>query len=336
MNTQPQKNQKRGPGGDGGKVFIFANKIKGQGKIKADGGDGSIGGKGGEVHIVVNKGKYSGEILASGGNSDIEEIRIKVRGREYTLNNNSNKYERAKLAAGTNATEEQILAYYDKLAGLIKDESGQKVENGRFWEGEKGRLAKEKIKRERKVPTKDIPLWLKYLVAVVGVFGVLWVVYVYFSSGQAYLPNTQVDQDHTGSGDNVAGDKIINYGDNDVQNEDEVDKRKLFEGNIYNLLPKARDDFPTTIARGEFLKNFPGMVVESDGFITDVYGLIGSTYSVIINESSEDSFSERITCYFDESWGQKLASLDVPQQISFRGVISNFFVGTNLEDCEIL
>lgn len=68
---------------------------------------------------------------------------IKIQGREYTLNNNSGKYDRAKKDAGDNATPEQILAHYDKLSGLIRDENGNKIENGRFWEAEKKRIAGE-------------------------------------------------------------------------------------------------------------------------------------------------------------------------------------------------
>lgn len=64
----------------------------------------------------------------------MQEIKIKIGDREYTLNNNSGKYDRAKQDAGANATPEQILANYDKLAGLIKDENGDKIENGKFWE----------------------------------------------------------------------------------------------------------------------------------------------------------------------------------------------------------
>ena len=67
----------------------------------------------------------------------MQEIKIKIGNREYTLNNNSSKYDRAKKDAGENATDEQVLAHYDKLAGLIKDENGVKVENGRFWEKER-------------------------------------------------------------------------------------------------------------------------------------------------------------------------------------------------------
>ena len=70
-------------------------------------------------------------------------MKIKSGNREYTLNNNSGKLDRAKKDAGDNATPEQILAHYDKLAGLIKDENGNKVENGPFWEPEKKRIADE-------------------------------------------------------------------------------------------------------------------------------------------------------------------------------------------------
>jgi len=67
----------------------------------------------------------------------MQEMKIKIGGREYTLNNNNGKYDRAKKDAGDDATPEQILAHYDKLAGLIKDENGNKIENSRFWEKER-------------------------------------------------------------------------------------------------------------------------------------------------------------------------------------------------------
>lgn len=73
----------------------------------------------------------------------MQEIKIKAYEREYTLNNNSGKYDRAKQDAGKNATLESILAHYNKLDGLIKDEDGNKVEKGRFWEAEKKKIADE-------------------------------------------------------------------------------------------------------------------------------------------------------------------------------------------------
>ena len=83
----------------------------------------------------------------------MQEMKIKIRDREYTLNNNSGKYDRAKQDAGANAMPEQILAHYDKLAGLIKDEGGAKVENGKFWGAEKARIADEP--RQLKYKTDD-------------------------------------------------------------------------------------------------------------------------------------------------------------------------------------
>ena len=73
----------------------------------------------------------------------MQEMKIKIGNREYTLNNNSGKYDRAKKDAGESATPEQLLAHYDKHAGLIRDENGNKVENGPFWEAEKKRIADE-------------------------------------------------------------------------------------------------------------------------------------------------------------------------------------------------
>lgn len=85
----------------------------------------------------------------------MQEMKIKIGNREYTLNNNSGKYDRAKKDAGGNATPEQILAHYDKLAGLIKNENGNKIENGSFWEAEKKRIADEP--RQLKNKTDEEP-----------------------------------------------------------------------------------------------------------------------------------------------------------------------------------
>jgi len=88
----------------------------------------------------------------------MQEMKINTGDREYTLNNNSDKYNRAKSDAGVNATPEQILAHYDKLAGLIKDENGNKVENGKFWEAEKARIADEpkQLKNKTNEELKEI------------------------------------------------------------------------------------------------------------------------------------------------------------------------------------
>ena len=71
-------------------------------------------------------------------------IYLKVNGVEYELNNNSNKFERAKNDAGQNASPNKILAHYDKLGGLIKLD-GISIGNGTFWNKEVNRV----IKKER-------------------------------------------------------------------------------------------------------------------------------------------------------------------------------------------
>jgi hypothetical protein len=58
-------------GGEGGKIFINAKKINGDGEIIADGGDGEQGGKGGEVGINVEENNFTGDISASGGKSNL-------------------------------------------------------------------------------------------------------------------------------------------------------------------------------------------------------------------------------------------------------------------------
>lgn len=64
----------------------------------------------------------------------MQEIELKVGNKRYILNNNSSKFDRATSEAGDNASPEEVLAIYDRLGGLIKDQQGNKIENGIFWE----------------------------------------------------------------------------------------------------------------------------------------------------------------------------------------------------------
>lgn len=75
----------------------------------------------------------------------MNEISINVNGIIYRLtnSNNGNKYDRAVKDAGANANTKQILAHYNKHDGYIQDESGKKIENGKFWAKEKARLENE-------------------------------------------------------------------------------------------------------------------------------------------------------------------------------------------------
>src|SRR3989344_3509624 len=74
---QNQNNQKRVPGGDAGEIFIAARRIRGNGKITADGGDGSVGGKGGEITLVTEDNQFEGEVSVRGGTSDIAPSSVK-------------------------------------------------------------------------------------------------------------------------------------------------------------------------------------------------------------------------------------------------------------------
>jgi|GEM_PF-2121232 len=64
----------------------------------------------------------------------MNDIQIQFENKKLFLNDNSQKFTRAKAAAGPNASDFELLAYYDHLAGLIQDEKGQKLENGQFWQ----------------------------------------------------------------------------------------------------------------------------------------------------------------------------------------------------------
>jgi len=63
----------------------------------------------------------------------MNNIHIQFGKKTLLLNNNSGKFNQAKEAAGPNASDFEIIAYYDRLSGLIQDDKGQKLENGQFW-----------------------------------------------------------------------------------------------------------------------------------------------------------------------------------------------------------
>ncbi len=85
----------------------------------------------------------------------MKEYRLKAWGDEFTLNNNSGKFDRAAQEVGDKATPEAFLAAYDKLGGLILDKVGKKVENGIFakrhaeWKDEQPQYIKTLEERER-------------------------------------------------------------------------------------------------------------------------------------------------------------------------------------------
>jgi len=116
------------------------------------------------------------------------EIKLKIGKREYTLNNNSEKYDRAKHDAGENAKNEQILAHYDKHAGYIRDEMGNEVKNGPFWEHENERLTKI---RKRKENWSRIKSNLPVVVLVVGIVAGIFIPLVIFLYENQIWPFTQ-------------------------------------------------------------------------------------------------------------------------------------------------
>lgn len=109
----------------------------------------------------------------------MQEYRIKIGEREYTLNNNNGKYDRVfdqkfnpEVKKVSNLTSEQILAYYDKLLGLIRDENRQKVENGQFWKAYEEKLAKQR--QQEKSWDKKKKMAGSFVECVRGVKEVLW------------------------------------------------------------------------------------------------------------------------------------------------------------------
>jgi hypothetical protein len=83
------------------------------------------------------------------------DYRLKAWGEEFTLNNNSGKFDRTAQEVGDKATPEAFLATYDKLGGLILDKDKKKMENGIFekrysqWKDEQPQYIKTLEERER-------------------------------------------------------------------------------------------------------------------------------------------------------------------------------------------
>lgn len=72
LSSGKSKKLESGRGGDAGNIFIAARKIRGDGRMTADGGDGSIGGKGGKIAVISEDNQFRGDISAKGGKSQKE------------------------------------------------------------------------------------------------------------------------------------------------------------------------------------------------------------------------------------------------------------------------
>lgn len=66
---------------------------------------------------------------------------------------NKDKERRARVRAGKDATDTQVVAQYDRLGGAVFDSEGKKVARGTFWDFSEGK-AKE-VKKEARI-TKEV------------------------------------------------------------------------------------------------------------------------------------------------------------------------------------
>lgn len=111
----------------------------------------------------------------------MQEYKIKIGDREYTLNSNSGKYDRVfdhkfnpEFVKGEQLTNEQILAYYDKFGGLILDENHQKIEHPGFWKAHEEKLAKQR--QQEKSWDKKKKIAGSFVEFIRGFKEVLWLV----------------------------------------------------------------------------------------------------------------------------------------------------------------
>jgi hypothetical protein len=67
------------------------------------------------------------------------------------------------------------LAHYDKLAGYIQDEHGQKIQNGLFWKQEKNNIAaRERYSNKIKVTLKITEHPVVATILVIVILAILW------------------------------------------------------------------------------------------------------------------------------------------------------------------
>ena len=108
----------------------------------------------------------------------MQEYKIKIGNREFTLNNNSGKYDRIfdpkRIGFIKNPTNEQILAIYDSFGGLILDENQKKIENPGFWKAYKEKLEKEEQQKEDWEKKKKVAN--SFVEFIKGFKEVLWLV----------------------------------------------------------------------------------------------------------------------------------------------------------------
>lgn len=111
----------------------------------------------------------------------MQEYEIKIENRKYILNNNNGKHDRVfdskfnpEFVKGEQLTNEQILAYYDKFAGLILDENRQKVANGQFWKAYEEKLARQR--QQEKDWDKKKKMASSFVEFIRGFKEVLWLI----------------------------------------------------------------------------------------------------------------------------------------------------------------
>ncbi|RJR31480.1 hypothetical protein C4569_01980 [Candidatus Parcubacteria bacterium] len=247
----------------------------------------------------------------------------------------------------------------DQLKNVIQDLNDEYVmkkkggKHNKIWEDiilQQIKSGNEELKQRRqsnrehvedkteKFSIKDLPLWLKYTVAIVTILGVVWAIvwgiFTYVGQQVNGVNTSQTNQQHLGNGDNVAGDKNIYNGS--TASDITTDKKVLYEGNIFNLSLEA-ENLKTSIEKENYFKKFVGLLVNTNGYITDIYdpgnntfgGIAGIYYQVRIDDT-EHKDTPYIMCAFDASWGKKLESLNVPFETEFTATIDNVQPGSRV------
>jgi len=143
----------------------------------------------------------------------------------------------------------------------------------------------------------------------------------------------------------IIGGQVIPE-DTETINTISSDVKQTYKGDVFQLHSEADKETNTTLEKNDLLKKFVGLNIVSKGFITDVFtpyernidGQRKLFYTVVIEKNEKHDYDYSfIFCEFDNTWGQKLETINIPYEVKFTGKIEKLRPGVVfLQDCKMI
>ena len=181
-----------------------------------------------------------------------------------------------------------------------------RITESNFHFGTGDNVGRDKIKKQDNF-MKDIPLWLKYLVAVATVIGVGWTVYIYFIPGGGFVLGSPITHSEA---------------------ENETATSTL---NISDILAKY-NALDTNLEQRNFLEKYRDAKIYGRGIYKNI-DKPGDRFLITVNVSTG-----LVSCYTngDLETEQKLSLLKIGQTVNFTGTFSTSVTwggGWSVDDC---